>query len=128
MKRGGHLRVALAGVFALAALALSAATALALTDVKSTVVITAGGASRFEGRVSSPRNFCEPGRDVKLYREIEQGSFELVEEDATNGDGEWRIRGDFRAGNYRALVVEKKVTHDRQKYLCKIDRSPVFRG
>ena len=78
--------------------------------VKSKVKITEGGATHFEGTVTSKKSKCEKGRKVSLSYQ-DGGPYkrgEVIDSDRTDADGDWELNGSFQAGLYQAKVTEKQ--------------------
>jgi hypothetical protein len=136
VRRTSMRRVAaLAVTVACAAVLLAATTAAAsLTRVKTTVAITSTGATKFTGKVTSPKRACEKGRKVTLYRQMGARplganvsgypGYEPQGNDMTDADGNWEIVASefFVEGTFRAAVAPKKITAGGHSWLC----SPVW--
>jgi hypothetical protein len=106
MKSGISLALA---VFAV--VALSAATALA-GSASTTVDITSGAGTHFEGTVTSSSPKCVKNREVSLVYDT---AGQTVGTTKTNADGNWELDGSFTAGMYHAEVAARKLGHHKGK-------------
>jgi hypothetical protein len=117
------------GAILLGALTGTAGAAKA-TPVKSTVKITSTSATKFTGKVTSPKAACEKGRKVTLYIQTsarllstDYPGYEAQGTTTTNASGNWEADAangfsEFLEGTYRASVAPKKVTADGHTWLC----------
>lgn len=106
---------------AVALLAIGPSAAGAVTNVKSTVVITSGEGTRFTGRVSSGKKKCRAGRTVKLY--YQAGSTArmgdpLAGTAKTRANGTWVIDGSFLAAIYYVQLTAMTVHVNGVAYRC----------
>jgi hypothetical protein len=91
------------------------------SGVKSTVSITSGEGTRFEGTVTSSNAKCEQSRQVSLVYDT---AGQTVGTTKTNADGNWEIEGSFTAGMYHAEVAPKSLKAKRPHKKCKGAESP----
>jgi hypothetical protein len=96
----------LAAVAVLAPCAIAAGSATAVKQFKTRVEITNGGATQFEGTVSSKKVACEADRKVILFHLGAGRRGEKVGTSRTDGEGDWAIDGDFPDGDYKARAPE----------------------
>src|SRR5690242_735399 len=94
---------------------LTASAASKAIHEKTHVTITSTSATKFTGRVTSPKKACEKGRRVSLYRQ--EGSarpyggaypgFSLQGSTTTGPTGNWELEAStaFLEGEYRAAVA-----------------------
>jgi hypothetical protein len=103
----------------IAVAALAAATAFA-GGVKTTVKITSGEGTHFEGTVSSSNPKCVKKREVSLVYDT---AGQTVGVTKTNAGGNWEIDGSFTAGMYHAEVAAKTIKSKRpHRTKCKSAR------
>lgn len=96
-------RLTIAAAAALLALSgIAAGSSAAVKRVKTKVEITNGGASQFEGNVSSRRAACEADRKVILFRLSEARTAKQAGKTRTDEDGHWTLEGQFPDGDYKA--------------------------
>jgi hypothetical protein len=100
-------------------LAVSPASA-AVKTVKTTVKITSGEGTEFQGKVSSSMKRCRASRTVKLYSEPDsaRAAGTLVGTAKTNASGVWELEGSFLAGIYYARVASLLLHMHGQAYRC----------
>ena len=103
---GSRSALLLAAVAVLALCAVAAGGSAYTKEFRTRVEITNGGATQFEGTVSSKKVACEADRKVILFQLGTGRKGERVGTTRTDGEGDWAIDGDFPDGDYKARAPE----------------------
>jgi hypothetical protein len=109
--------LALSALGAVGLLAAGSTTAAKVTNVKSSVKITSGKGTQFQGRVTAANKKCRRGRKVKLFKESGSED-ELVGTAKTNASGIWTMPGSFLAAIYHAEVTRMLIQTDSGRLNC----------
>jgi hypothetical protein len=109
--------IVLSALCAVGLLAVGAAPAAKVTNVKSSVTITAGKGTEFKGRVTAANKKCRKGRKVKLFKEMGSED-ELVGTAKTNASGVWLMPGSYLAAIYHAEVARMVIQTDSGRLNC----------
>jgi cysteine-rich repeat protein len=72
----------------------------------------------FKGRVSSPRDACERGRTVVVFR-VAAGPDQKIGSARTDSVGRWRLTYNAPAGDYYAKVLRKDIGPGAHRHICR---------
>jgi hypothetical protein len=117
------LRTPLALAAATAAVAVTAATAIAGNAKHIDSKVTLAGSDPFHGKVRSPKHACEAHRLVKVFN-VEAAPNGLVGKTRSDRHGEWSLP-ESANGQYYAKVRRHRKRLAHGPIVCRADLSPV---